>query len=305
VVEIRPNDGTLVGTGYSVAVENVESISVDTKGGDDVASFWDSPGDDTFTSGPGWAIFSGPGFSHSVAGAENIHAYAKLGGTDTAELNDSIGKDKAKATSEYAMIRGKGFRNRAKFFESVVINASGGKDLALLWDSPDDDIFVGSAKQSRYYSKNVPFDVTAKAFDRVIARTTYGGTDQAELHDSVGDDVFLARSHKAQMFDRATAGEVYNVTVRGFKELKAIADQGGNDIAKLHDSVGDDLWEVGVVGDQSWSTMTSGIRTLYDVLAFEQVKGYSDNGGQNSLRNKAPQHVVDLVYKWGDWTELD
>jgi hypothetical protein len=304
-VKLWPGSGSLAGVTYSVTVQNVETISVDTDGGPDVASFWDSPGDDSFEAGPGWATLSGPGFSNSVVGAEMIHAYAKAGGTDDAKFDDSPGNDKVKAASEYVMIRGAGFRNRVKFFESVTINASEGKDTIMFWDSSEDDIFVGSAEQSRFYSESVPFDVTGNGFDRVIVRTGNGGIDQATLHDSPGDDVFLGRSHKAQMFDRDTGGEVYDITLRGFKEFKSIADRGGNDIAKLHDSVGDDLWEVDLVGGQSWSTMKSGIRTLYDVLAFEQVKGYSHNGGQNSLRNNLPEDMVDLVYQWGDWTELD
>ena len=102
---------------------------------------------------------------------------------------------------------------------------------------------------------------------------------------------------------RDTAGEVYKLIARGFKDVAAIADRGGRDIAKLNDSAVDDLWEAEYRDGQTWSKMSSSSRQLYEVLAFEQVKGYSINGGRNVLKKKILPGEIDFVLTYGEWEE--
>ena len=44
--------------------------------------------------------------------------------------------------------------------------------------------------------------------------------------------------------------------------------------------------------------MSSSNGPIYEVLAFEQVKGYSHDGGQSSLKKEA---TVDFIMQWGKW----
>ena len=105
------------------------------------------------------------------------------------------------------------------------------------------------------------------------------------------------------MSDRATQVEVHKITARKFKDVTAYADQGGRDIAKLYDSTLDDLWEAEYREGETWSKMASSIRDLYEVLAFEQVKGYSVNGATNTLRKRIVPPEIDFVLTHGDWEE--
>ena len=62
--------------------------------------------------------------------------------------------------------------------------------------------------------------------------------------------------------------------------MSAVADQGGaGDVAKLYDSAerGADIWTAAYVDGQTWSTMTSSSRLLYEVLAVNEVGGKFDD----------------------------
>ncbi|MCP4677666.1 MAG: hypothetical protein GY854_19545, partial [Deltaproteobacteria bacterium] len=88
---------------------------------------------------------------------------------------------------------------------------------------------------------------------------------------------------------------------------EAIADQGGDgDIAKLYDSgeEGLDLWEARYVDGETWSTMSSPSRLLYEVLAFEQIGGYGFNGGigeDHGTNRRIQAYDVDFVFEYGYW----
>lgn len=89
--------------------------------------------------------------------------------------------------------------------------------------------------------------------------------------------------------------------------MSAVADQGGdNDVAKLYDSSEDgvDTWNAAYVNGETWSTMTSPSRLLYEVFAFEQVGGYGFNGGlgeNHGVNRKQHADDVDFVFQYGYW----
>ena len=80
-------------------------------------------------------------------------------------------------------------------------------------------------------------------------------------------------------------GDEYEICARGFRNVLAVADQGGvGDVAKLYDSgeAGVDVWAAEYDLGRTRSTMSSPTRLLYEVLAFDQVGGYGFNGGLGS-----------------------
>ena len=76
-------------------------------------------------------------------------------------------------------------------FASVKANAGrGGNDVAQLYDSPGDDLFVGKADYGALFGDG--FNNEAYGFDGVHAYATAGGIDLAKMFDSPGDDTFYA-----------------------------------------------------------------------------------------------------------------
>ena len=92
-------------------------------------------------------------------------------------------------------------------------------------------------------------------------------------------------------------------TERKAEHTSAHTDQSGQDIAKLYDSTLDDVWETEYRQGETWSKMTSASRALYEALAFEQVKGYSVNGGTNTLTKRIVPPEVDFVLTHGEWED--
>ena len=325
----------LTGSGVSVATSNVEDVTVTSGGGDDTAQIHDSAGDDLFTATPDLATLEATDYKLTVDGYRYVHAYSSKTGTDEARFVDSPGRDKTKAewVSGRSITKMKWFDfdnpapttdpyyNRAKGFEKTVANFSqgGAEDVAILWDSPASDIFEGMPNDARFYNNNVavPFDVTVLGADFMTVygndNNAPGSEDQLLLHDSPNDDQFRAKSHKVELFDRGTGGTVHKLVARRFKDVTAYADNnvvdadgfpGGRDIAKLYDSTLDDLWEAEYRLGDTWSNMASSSRDLYEVIAFEQVKGYSFYGGTNSLNKTILAGEVDFVLTYGDWVEV-
>ncbi len=89
--------------------------------------------------------------------------------------------------------------------------------------------------------------------------------------------------------------------------MASIADQGGdNDAAKLYDSGEDgiDIWAAAYASGETWSTMSSPTRLLYEVLAFDHVGGYGFNGGRgqdHGTNRKDHTDDVDFVFQHGHW----
>ena len=289
VARFYPERGTFEAAGsYLVTFSDVSSITAHGAGAD-AAYMYDSPGADTFTASPFSAEFTGPGFAYETHGFMYNYGYATTadGGRDTAVLNDSAADDKFKLDRPQPgqffgkMYRGDYF-NRAKMFEVIVANSSGGDDLARFFDSPGDDTFEAQKGFGRMQGPD--FDVTANNYSQMIAFASTGN-DVANLTDSAGDDTIRARGHKTEMYDTATKGGDYKITVRRFDDLFVAAStpNGGHDVAKLHDTALDDLF-VAAPGEATLSKKLpdGSLDLLYQVMAFERVKAYGLEGGNDT-----------------------
>jgi cyclophilin family peptidyl-prolyl cis-trans isomerase len=303
---------TIGGVAYLFTDAEAKSVVFDGGEGRDLVVLDDSAGDEVLTAESTHAVFSNAdpttGFSVVVDGFEELQVYARSGGLDTAYLFGSDGNDKFKAEPDenYAKMYGSRQYNRVKFFDIVVADASqGGEDLARIFDSRGDDTLIATADESRFQNVDThPFDVTAKAFDQVIAYSNVGGNDRVEAHDSAREDVFAAKRHKVEMYDRAKQGDQYKITARKFKYRQALADypDGQEDVAKLFDTDADDVLKAeylpGGATRATLSTVNDGqADELYEVIAFEIVKGYGTTG--SNTRDMAPN--VDFMQWWGQW----
>ena len=154
--------------------------------------------------------------------------------------------------------------------------------------------------------------MTILGCERLAAQAS-GGDDWVELHDSALNDILIAKPHKTEMMNGPRAaegierGDEYEISARGFRNVMAIADQGGaGDAAKLYDSgeLGVDVWAAAYVDGKTWSTMSSPSRRLYEVRGFEQVGGYGLNGGLGAkYGTNRKDHAVgtDFVFQYGYW----
>ncbi len=259
---------------YRISATNIESNYASSGGGIDAVFMRDSPGDETFIAGLGLVRYEGPGYSHEIHGFRIAHAYGLNGGHDRATIYDTMQDDKFKGKDDISLLRGGSFYFRAKGFEEVESTALyGGNDLAVLYGTAGDDLLTSSYESTRMAGGGVTR--TVSGFTQVLAHAA-GGYDVARLQDSPGRDEFRGRSHKVTF--RSLDDDLLNVTARAFDAVYAEASFGGADIAKLHDTAGDDyLSGTGNVG--RLSTVGGGsLDLLYEATAFETVKVYWTTG---------------------------
>jgi hypothetical protein len=310
-----PDHGTFQGGtpgqpgAFFVNVAGVASITAYGGGGTDAVYLYDSPGDDTFVASPFYGKLSGPGFVQEAFGFALNYGYAtaKNGGRDTAVLEDSPLKDKFKLDWPKAgqffgkMYRGDYF-NRAKMFEVIQATSTGGDDLARLFGSDGNDTFEGRKGTSRMLGPG--FDVTLHDYHTVTAYAQ-SGFDVARLSDTAGDDTLRARGHKTEIYDTPTKGKDYKITARRFDDVFARADTPGDDydVAKLHDTLGEDLLEA----TADWTRMSrkesnGSLDLLYEVLSFERVKGYSLLGGADRaiLHDTPGDDLLEARFEYAD-----
>ena len=279
---------------YSHSVDNFENLTAKSTGGVDIASFFDSDGDDHLVAEQFKTELSGPGFDFVAENFQFTHAYAKAGGDDLAEMYDTPQNDRFKADPEYARMFKGAYQRRSKFFETVVAYATGGHDDARLFDSLETDQFIASPTESRLYSDTAGYDITVVAFDAVLARSS-GGADTATFMGGVGDDLLLhkwlradtqEKSPKTEMMDYDREGNFaqdYKVTARRFDRATAIGGQGGYDIAKFWDTLDDDQF----ITDGDMASMSSSAgELLYDAFAFDKVVFNHVFGGDDKVDEK-------------------
>jgi VCBS repeat protein/GEVED domain-containing protein len=281
---LHPSGGSLAGGGYLVTVLDTPTITVHGDGGLDTASFYDSPGDDTYTAWPKYVTMTGPGYAHETLGFYYNHGYARTPGEDhdVAILHDSPGNDTFKldwprsghTDRQFVKMYRFGYYNRAKMFESSEAYLSGGDDLVRLFDSAGDDVLEAQHGLARMYGADYHVSVSG-AFQNLFAYASEG-RDQAFLLDSIANDVIRARHNKSVMWSGAYTDPDYKITERRFDEVYAWAGAiVGYDKAKLH------MWspdDVIVEGDDWMRIEYAGVDRFVEVAAFEWYRVYDPSG---------------------------
>ena len=283
----------------------IRSVSLFAGLGQDVVILHDSPADEILVADSFQATMTNRNgdLRVDVTGHETLLAYSNRGGYDVAQLHGTEGADKFKfqAPSDkahHAKVYGAGQYNRVKNFELVQAFASGGDDLARVFSTAGTTTFDGQYGFSR--SQGSGFDVQMHQFPSVVAHGGKGA-DVARLIDSALDDVLHAKSHKSVLFDRATGGERYQITVRGFQTLHAEASavDGGIDKVRLWDTAADDLLELSADGLRLLTPAQA--EALYELFAFEIVKAASPHGQNDKVKTAgAPAYDLSLEGIWQD-----
>ncbi len=325
------NTFDVTANGVEYTFDDATEFNFTSTAGDDTVELVDSDGDDTLTVSPTEMAMSGTtggGVTYSVSaeGFRYSHAYARVGGNDTAHFVGSEQKERMKAYEGLVKLMGGQYYARAKFFESVDVAMGDGEDTAVVLASGGADVLwamkealkvshnVSLAESERPDFDGMSYDVSVTGCEWIVARGG-GADDWVQLHDSALNDVLIAKPHKVLMMnaprteDDVARGEEYKITVRGYTNVSAVADQGGDyDVAKLYDSSesGTDTWAADYVDGQTWSAMSSPSRLLYEVLAFEQVGGYGFNGGlgeDHGTNQRDHDGDVDFVFEYGYWED--
>ncbi|MEX0726234.1 MAG: right-handed parallel beta-helix repeat-containing protein, partial [Planctomycetaceae bacterium] len=286
---LHPGTVELVGTGITLVGDSFEAIDVASGGGQDRANLWDSVGDDEYVATPTSASLQGPGFINRVDGYRRAYAYSYAGGFDTVEFNDSAGNDNFVGEEARSWLTNAGvatYYNSASRFDRVSAYASTGYDVAMMWDSADDDAF--QVEPSLGSLSGGGFNNRAHDFNRVYAYSYVGGVDEAHFYDSSGDDRFIGKDIRSTI---QNADITYYGSVSRFEEVYAYAVNGGNDRADLHGNANSDTLVSGVD-----ATTMSASNYFYEVTDFETVNATAGGGGTD---------VADLADSAGDDWFLD
>ena len=320
---------TTTATGFTVSAEDSVRIAAHGGGGNDMVEMIDGEGDDVFYIWAHRALLQNPTESGAVSPIKaddfsSIHVYAKNGGNDTAKFQGTDDAERVKVYPEMVKMTRGDYFTRAKFFEHVEVDTELGVDTTIVTGSDGADVVWASSYATRVaYDVDLTdgerpdlhpteYGVSVSGTERIVARAT-GGDDWIELHDSPVNDVLIAKPHRVDLMNGPRAeegvarGAEYRITARGYGHVTAIADSAGDgDVAKLYDSgeEGVDIWAAAYVDGETWSTMTSPSRLLYEVLAFEHVGGYGFNGGlgeDHGVNRKDHADDVDFVFQYGYW----
>ncbi|NQU25738.1 MAG: peptidylprolyl isomerase [Candidatus Nealsonbacteria bacterium] len=227
----------LTGDGFYTRAKTFDEVNIyATSGGFDVATLNDSAGNDFFAAGETSAELSGEEFLNRVTHFDVVQATASRG-LDVADLYDSPGDDNYVATPTHARMIGDGFDNNAHDFDVTTGDASLGYDVAKVFDSPGDDLFIAEAAGGRIRGDG--YVNHAIGFDQLHAYANNGGHDVAKLFDSPGDDTLKITPVQGVLRGVAASGtDLFYHRAKNFEEVHGYANEGGFDVADLHDSDG-------------------------------------------------------------------
>ena len=311
---------------------SVETVVYNGNGGNDLATFSDSAGNDIFTGSPTESRMRGPGYTN-IAHVPNTIALASTG-NDRATLNDGPGRDRFLAWSNRALMSGTGYSTQVFGYDSVTGIASVGNDIALLHDGTGNDTFIGRPTSSARVGTG--FSNAVVMFDRVIARS-FSGNDIGRFFGSTGNDIYSGRPGFAAMsgagfdfsvenFSRVVgrggdgtdmvrfyggsgddlfvaasdlaqmSGPGYDLQAYHFTQIVGVARPGGNDRAHLFDSPGDDDF----TGFANFGQLT-GLGFSERAIAFDFIRIFGTRGGRNRL-NLFPDNPINYqLIQSGSW----
>ena len=280
-----------------------ERVEARGLGGNDIAEFTDSAGDDILTLKYRQAEMVGDGFLHQAIDFERVLAESRRGGQDQAVFFDSPGDDRFVARpDESVFMIGAGYENRVQGFDRTVAHAeNGGHDQATLYDSHGNDVFVARPTSSSMSGKRAGarFENVVHHFEVVTGDAINAGFDAAFAYDGLGDDHLTIRPDYAEL--RALDGS-FQHRMLNFQTILAHSHTGGNDTATFLDTfvftpgmssndafrssvdrvtmnqIGTDFRKSaeGFETIQAFSTLGEDIAAFDDVRVFERLEGRAE-----------------------------
>ncbi|MBI1249468.1 S8 family serine peptidase [bacterium] len=264
----RGDTMTVQGTGFTWSTTNVENNFGGASKYDSVV-FYDTSGNDTFSSSPTKASMSGAGYRNEVTGARSVSARATSGGIDTATLYDSSGNDYFIGRGKDSYMLSTGSSVAAYGFERTNVYSTGGTDQAYLYDSAGNDTFTSYGKSSVLSGSG--YTNTVYNYSRVMAIAMNGGNDTATFYDTAGNDYYIARGNQATMY-----GPGYYTSAIGFDRTSAVSTKGGDDRAFFYDTAGNDTFYSRTVE----SSMVGG-GYANSARGFDRVSAIASAGGHD------------------------
>ncbi|MEZ6119673.1 MAG: S8 family serine peptidase [Pirellulaceae bacterium] len=246
-LSMRNAYGTLEATG-------VFTVRVDGQGGVDRATFYDSSGNDQFRTTPGYARMMSSNYYNIVENVSTVFANSTTG-RDRSEMYDSVANDRYIATPDYASMQGPGYQRQATGFALTYAYAnSGGNDQAFVYDSVGPDDIVMTPEYARLRSTDR--FAWAEAFESTFAYSLHHDGDRVDMTGSADPDRYTSNEQYAQM-----TGAGFHNQATGFKTVYADG-AGGDDVAELRDTAGDDHIRTGqamarIMSDQYYSYAAS------------------------------------------------
>lgn len=228
-VEIGPNRTVVFGEGYTILIEESETVTVDTAGGNNAASFHDTSAADTLTASPNAASLVGGGFSLSTLGTRSLVAYSDQG-PDSAILKGTAGNDNFTGAVGNSGLAGDGYALDVIGFRNVTaVGLGGDADRATLSGTDQVDSLLISGSGVRLAGD---YTLEAQGFDLVEA-LGQAGKDYAQVAGTAADETLFVGPGLIQWRGESS------VAARAFEVVVALSG-GGADRAMLADTSGDD-----------------------------------------------------------------
>jgi hypothetical protein len=280
VFQATANEGTFTTDGCTIVVTQFAETHLDG-GQDDSAEFFDSTGNESFSSKPGVATFSGTGYLVEVNSFTAVHAYATQGGSDTAAFEGSADDDTFAFTwdgrSSVLTYADQSFA-RTKYFKTVTVDGKGGDDDLRLGETKGNDTFTLKPDQvalsgSGYSIQATKFEHTGELdYIQVSASKYSSDSDTVDFYDGDSDDVFTAYPDKATM----TVAGVTREAIQ-FAKVNAHSDGDGRDRAILCGSSGKDTLNL-TLGGAEFSGGVTGSTFAVTASGFVSIIGYGRGG---------------------------
>jgi len=158
-------------------------------GGDDRAYLYDSdsPANDTFYGAQDAArMVLQSGVEHKAIAFDTVKAFAAGGGYDEAFLTGSAGDDRFYGWRTHSYLKGAAFYNYVQGFDHVDADVTAGGetgfDRAYLYDSGDDEVFVGQTTYGDFsYAGGVSIRAHSFDYGRAVAEE-HDDNDTADLY---------------------------------------------------------------------------------------------------------------------------
>ncbi|NUQ61445.1 MAG: VCBS repeat-containing protein [Pirellulales bacterium] len=235
----HPGLGQMTGDGVSI-LARAETIYARGGGGADLATIWDSPGDDLFEFFSIWARVSGEGYLHNVHGFTTIVGKAALGvnGTDEVIFRGSPQGDWLKSTTTTTRMLTLGAWRNAEGFDTITAYARGGKDkpdTLLVQDTPGADTLKLRPLETTLITP--AYKLTGYGFGSVEATrvNVNMAEDTVTLEGSPGDDTLVGNPTAVQI---TSSNPAYSNKATGFPSVMAYSTGAGVDKAFFSDSSG-------------------------------------------------------------------
>jgi hypothetical protein len=168
-----------------------------------------------------------------------------LGGTDTLNVYGKSTAENAAFNGTYVHVSESSVYDvYGQGFEDIYVYGGGGTDTAQLLGSAGVDNFYANESNSYLRGNSNAFLNYVKNFATVaVDMTTFpGGTDNAYMYDSSGDDILIAGETQATLDYDSTVSPGVDVTVVGFDRVDTYGENGGDDVATLTGSSGNDTF---------------------------------------------------------------